>query len=60
MAALCDALSPHLGLTPRAVEDKIAFVMSGGTEGVLSPHLTVFARSFADRRSRTAAEARSG
>jgi cyanuric acid amidohydrolase len=47
MAALCNALSPHLGLTPRAVEDKIAFVMSGGTEGVLSPHLTVFARSFA-------------
>jgi cyanuric acid amidohydrolase len=44
MAALCEALSPHLRLPPRAVEDKIAFVMSGGTEGVLSPHLTVFAR----------------
>jgi cyanuric acid amidohydrolase len=42
--ALCEALSPHLKLPPRAVEDKIAFVMSGGTEGVLSPHLTVFAR----------------
>src|SRR5271170_6351508 len=45
VAALCKALSPHLGLEPRAVEDKIAFVMSGGTEGVLSPHLTVFTRS---------------
>src|ERR1700739_4803351 len=44
VAAFCDALSPHLELPPRAVEDKIAFVMSGGTEGVLSPHLTVFAR----------------
>lgn len=44
VAALCDALSPHLELSPRAVEDKIAFVMSGGTEGVLSPHLTVFTR----------------
>jgi cyanuric acid amidohydrolase len=44
VAALCDALSPHLKLPPRAVEDKIAFVMSGGTEGVLSPHLTVFTR----------------
>ena len=44
MAALCEALSPHLKLTPRAVEDKIALVMSGGTEGVLSPHLTVFTR----------------
>ena len=45
IVVLCDALSPYLRLTPRAVEDKIAFVMSGGTEGVLSPHLTVFARS---------------
>jgi cyanuric acid amidohydrolase len=45
MAALCEALSPHLKLTPRAVEDKIALVMSGGTEGVLSPHLTVFTRT---------------
>ena len=32
-------------LAPREVEEKIAFVMSGGTEGVLSPHLTVFARN---------------
>jgi cyanuric acid amidohydrolase len=48
LAALCDALSPHLQLPPRAVEDKIAFVMSGGTEGVLSPHLTVFARCLND------------
>src|SRR5580658_11032033 len=46
VAALCEALSPYLGFPPRAVEDKIAFVMSGGTEGVLSPHLTVFTRSF--------------
>ncbi len=45
VAALCDALAPHLGLTPRKVEQKIAFVMSGGTEGVLSPHITVFARN---------------
>ena len=29
LAALCEALSPHLQLAPRAVEDKIAFVMSG-------------------------------
>ena len=44
VAALREALSPHLGIAPRAVEEKIAFVMSGGTEGVLSPHLTVFTR----------------
>ncbi len=45
VAALCEALAPHLGLPPREVEEKIAFVMSGGTEGVLSPHITVFART---------------
>jgi cyanuric acid amidohydrolase len=44
VAALCAALAPRLGLSPSAVETRIAFVMSGGTEGVLSPHLTVFAR----------------
>jgi cyanuric acid amidohydrolase len=45
VAALCAALAPRLGLEPRAVERKIAIVMSGGTEGVLSPHLTVFVRN---------------
>jgi cyanuric acid amidohydrolase len=45
VAALCDALSRHLAITPRDVEKKIAFVMSGGTEGVLSPHFTLFART---------------
>ena len=48
VAALCQALSPHLKLPPGEVGNKIAFVMSGGTEGVLSPHLTVFARSEVD------------
>ncbi len=51
VTALCEALSPHLGLAARVVEGKIAFVMSGGTEGVLSPHLTVFARSSAEGRA---------
>jgi cyanuric acid amidohydrolase len=44
VAALCNALSSHLKLAPREVEARIAFVMSGGTEGVLSPHITVFAQ----------------
>jgi cyanuric acid amidohydrolase len=43
-SAFATALAPHLGLTPTEVEDRIAMVMSGGTEGVLSPHVTVFAR----------------
>ena len=45
VSALSTALAPYLGLTPHDVERKIAFVMSGGTEGVLSPHITVFART---------------
>jgi cyanuric acid amidohydrolase len=32
------------------VEQRIAFVMSGGTEGVLSPHITVFTRDDAGKR----------
>src|SRR5215468_561434 len=44
VTALCSALAPHVGLEPHQVEQRIAFVMSGGTEGVLSPHITVFTR----------------
>jgi cyanuric acid amidohydrolase len=45
VSALCAALAPYVDLPPHSVEQKIAFVMSGGTEGVLSPHITVFTRS---------------
>src|SRR5882757_7782169 len=45
VAALSVALARYVDLPPHDVEQKIAFVMSGGTEGVLSPHLTVFART---------------
>src|SRR3954447_12780366 len=38
-------LAPQLGIGPDEVGRKIAFVWSGGTEGVLSPHATVFTRS---------------
>jgi cyanuric acid amidohydrolase len=48
VSALSAALAPHIGMPPRNVEQRIAFVMSGGTEGVLSPHLTVFARTALD------------
>jgi cyanuric acid amidohydrolase len=47
-SALCAALASRLGLTPHQVEQRIAFVMSGGTEGVLSPHITVFTRTAVD------------
>ncbi|MEZ2223592.1 ring-opening amidohydrolase [Rhizobium sp. RCC_161_2] len=38
-------LSRYLDLSPHDVAKRIAFVWSGGTEGVLSPHATVFTRS---------------
>jgi cyanuric acid amidohydrolase len=50
VAALCAALAPQLGLSPQEVEQRIAFVMSGGTEGVLSPHITVFTRQDVPQR----------
>ncbi|MGY3076331.1 cyanuric acid amidohydrolase [Bradyrhizobium sp. LM6.10] len=50
VAALCAALAPQLGLSPQEVEQRIAFVMSGGTEGVLSPHITVFTRQDVSQR----------
>ena len=37
-------LSGALATTREEVARQMAFVMSGGTEGVLSPHVTVFAR----------------
>jgi cyanuric acid amidohydrolase len=42
--AWCALLAPKLGLDPQAVHERVAFVMSGGTEGVLSPHFTIFTR----------------
>ncbi|WP_375462751.1 ring-opening amidohydrolase [uncultured Methylobacterium sp.] len=44
VAALEAALADHLGCAPEAVGRRVALVMSGGTEGGLSPHLLVLAR----------------
>jgi cyanuric acid amidohydrolase len=41
--ALQVLLAERLGTTRTAVADRVAIVMSGGTEGGLSPHFTVFA-----------------
>jgi cyanuric acid amidohydrolase len=43
VSALSAALAPRLGIAPEAVPSRIAMVMSGGTEGGLSPHFLVFA-----------------
>lgn len=40
----CQFLSLYLKCSPREVGRRVALVMSGGTEGVLSPHFTVFSR----------------
>lgn len=42
---LCHYFAPLLNLESEAVAERIAMVMSGGTEGVLSPHITVFVKS---------------
>ncbi len=44
VTALKTALAPHLGCPPEEAGARIALVMSGGTEGGLSPHFLVFAR----------------
>ena len=42
--AFSGCLGVRLGLSAEAVARRIAFVWSGGTEGVLSPHATIFTR----------------
>ena len=53
-ATLAATLAPYLGAANAEVERRIAIVVSGGTEGVLSPHATVFARTPAGNRAAVA------
>jgi cyanuric acid amidohydrolase len=43
------ALAKRLGVSPEEVAKRVAFVWSGGTEGVLSPHATLFTRSASEK-----------
>lgn len=43
--SFCLMLARRMGVSAEEVGKRIAFVWSGGTEGVLSPHATVFTRS---------------
>jgi cyanuric acid amidohydrolase len=43
LSTLSATLAPRLGIAPDTVPLRIAMVMSGGTEGGLSPHFLVFA-----------------
>src|SRR5215471_667083 len=38
-------LAKQLGVSAEEIGKRVAFVWSGGTEGVLSPHATIFTRS---------------
>lgn len=35
-------IAKKLGITSELVKDKVAFIMSGGCEGIMSPHATIF------------------
>ncbi len=41
-------IAEEVGCTPDEAHRRVAFVMSGGTEGVLSPHFTIFTRGWVD------------
>lgn len=47
-SAWCTLLGARMGIPADAVHARVALVMSGGTEGVLSPHFTVFTRRRTD------------
>jgi cyanuric acid amidohydrolase len=49
--AWCHWLAPHLGCSPEEAHQRVALVMSGGTEGVLSPHFTVFSRQWVNTQT---------
>jgi cyanuric acid amidohydrolase len=44
MSALEHLFAPHLGVAPEAVQDRVMFSFSGGSEGVVTPHMIVFVR----------------
>jgi cyanuric acid amidohydrolase len=44
MTAFEQLFAPRLGCAPEAVQDRVVFSLSGGTEGVVTPHIVVFVR----------------
>ena len=45
-----NGLARRLGKSEKEVKESVAFVMSGGTEGVMSPHATVFTKKDVDAK----------
>lgn len=58
MAVFEDLFSHQLGIPRSEVTERIIFSLSGGTEGVVSPHITVFAKSDKSSSSADAAAKR--
>lgn len=44
MTAFERLFAPRLGVAPEAVQDRVIFSLSGGTEGVVTPHVIAFVR----------------
>ena len=43
-ASYAGLLAARLGVSPAEVEQRVQFIMSGGTEGIMTPHVSVFVR----------------
>lgn len=56
MTAFERLFAPRLGVAPEAVQDRVIFSLSGGTEGVVTPHVIVFVRDGARPAARHATE----
>lgn len=48
-----ELLANRLNIKPTEVHDEILLIMSGGTEGVMTPHISVFTRAKTDAQSGT-------
>lgn len=52
MSTLEHLFAPRLGCPPSQVQNRVVFSFSGGTEGVVTPHMVVFAREGARSEAR--------
>jgi cyanuric acid amidohydrolase len=43
-ASYAGLLASRLGTSPAEIERRVQFIMSGGTEGIMTPHVSVFVR----------------
>jgi cyanuric acid amidohydrolase len=50
--AYTELLAARLGMTRAEVEARVQFIMSGGTEGILTPHVTVFVKRQVESHAR--------